>query len=64
MPKTRPKLNSSQGQAILCRLSLFVGFPKGYQIFHAPEPICNTRSHGRTHAECTMNFDEVVGEIV
>ena len=30
----------------------------------AGKPICHATGHGRTHAERTMNFDEVVGEIV
>ena len=42
---------------------LFVGFPEGYQIFYAPQPICDASGHCRRHAQCTMNLDEVVSEI-
>ena len=38
--------------------------PQGHKVIHVPEPICDTSGHCRTHAKCTMNFDEVVGEII
>jgi hypothetical protein len=43
---------------------LFVGFPEGYQVLYAPQPICNASGHCRGRAKCTMNLDEIVGEIV
>jgi len=46
------------------RPPLLVGFPESYQVFHTPEPICDASGHRWTHAECTMNLDEVVREIV
>jgi hypothetical protein len=36
------------------------GFPEGNQVLYAPEPIRDASGHGRGHAKCTMNFDEVV----
>jgi hypothetical protein len=41
-----------------------MGFPEGYQILHAPQPIRDASGHSRGHAKCTMNFDEVVGKII
>src|SRR5579859_2317791 len=41
-----------------------MGFPEGNQILYAPKPIRHASSHCWTHPKCTMNFDEVVGEIV
>jgi hypothetical protein len=35
--------------------------PNSYTL---PRPIRHASGHGRGHAKCTMNFDEVVGEIV
>jgi|SRR5271166_1983157 len=43
---------------------LFVGFPESYKIIHIPDPICDASGHGRGHAKCTMNLDEIVGEII
>ena len=38
--------------------------PEGYKVIHFPEPIRHASGHSWGHAECTMNLDEVVGEIV
>jgi hypothetical protein len=46
------------------RPPLLVGFPEGYKIIHIPEAIRNVSGHRGRHAKCTMNFCEVVGEIV
>jgi hypothetical protein len=46
------------------RPPLLIGFPKGNQVFYAPEPICNASRHCRTHSQCTVNLDEIVGEII
>jgi hypothetical protein len=46
------------------RPPLLVGFPVGYQILYTPQPICDASGHGRGRAKCTMNLDEIVGEIV
>jgi len=43
---------------------LFLGFPEGNQIFCALQPIRCTSGHGRGRAKCTLNLDEVVGEII
>jgi hypothetical protein len=43
---------------------MFVGFPEGYEVIYLPEPIRNASGHCWTHAKCTVNFDEVVGEII
>src|SRR5271170_3236753 len=43
---------------------LFVGFPEGYWIIYVPESIRYTSGHSWRHAKCTMNFDEVVREII
>jgi hypothetical protein len=43
---------------------MLIGFPEGYKIFDAPEPICDASGHGWRQAKCTMNLDEIVGEIV
>jgi hypothetical protein len=37
--------------------------PEGNKVIHIPESVCNASGHGWGHAECTMDFDEVVGEI-
>jgi hypothetical protein len=46
------------------RLPLLVDFPKGNKVIYIPEPIRDASGHGRGHAKCTMNLDEVIGEIV
>ena len=46
------------------RPPLLVGFPEGYQVLYAPESIRNASGHRGRHAKCTMNFCEVVDEIV
>ena len=43
---------------------LLVAFPEGYKIIHIPESIRHASSYRRRHAKCTMNLDEVVGEII
>src|SRR5207237_8410170 len=43
---------------------LFVGFPESHQVLDTPEPICYASRHCWTHAKCTMDFYEVVGEII
>jgi hypothetical protein len=45
------------------RPPLLVGFPEGHKVIHFPESIRDASGHSRGHAKCTMNFDEVVGEI-
>ena len=46
------------------RPPLLVGFPESNQFFHAPQPIRDARSHRGRRAECTMNLDEIVCEII
>src|ERR1700692_2161521 len=41
-----------------------IGFLEGNQILNAPKPIRNASGHRPLHAKCTMDFDEVVCEIV
>jgi hypothetical protein len=50
----------------LCRSfrPLLVLFPQCNQVSHFPQPICDARGHRWTRAKCTMNLDEVVGEII
>jgi hypothetical protein len=43
---------------------LLVGFPEGNQIRNFPEPIRDASGHSWGHAKCTVNLDEVVGEII
>jgi hypothetical protein len=43
---------------------LFVGFPEGYKIIYVPEPIWSRQGHRWRRAKCTMNFNEVVREII
>lgn len=43
---------------------LLVGFPEGNQILYTPQPIRDVRGHCRGHAQCTVNLDEVVAEII
>ena len=42
----------------------FVLLPKGHKLIHVPQPICDASGHRRAHAQCTMNLDEVVSEII
>src|ERR1019366_4834561 len=37
--------------------------PQSHEVIHVPQSICHASSHCRTHAQCTMNLDEVVSEI-
>jgi hypothetical protein len=46
------------------RPPLFVGFPESNQVLYAPQPIRYASGHSWGHAKCTMDLDEVVGEIV
>jgi hypothetical protein len=46
------------------RPPLLVGFPEGYQILYALQPIRDASGHSRGRAKCTMNLDEVVGKII
>jgi hypothetical protein len=51
----------------LCRSfcpPLLIRFPEGYQVCHVLEPIRNASGHRRSHAQCTMNLDEIVREVV
>src|SRR5664279_4643923 len=41
-----------------------VCFPQGYKVGHVPQPICDASGHRWSPANCTMNLDEVVGEII
>jgi len=43
---------------------LFVCFPQGHKISHVPQSICNASGHCWSYAQCTMNLDEVVREII
>ena len=46
------------------RPPLLVGFPEGNQILYTPQPIRHASGHGWRRAKCTMNLDEIVGEII
>jgi hypothetical protein len=46
------------------RPPLLVCFPEGNQILYAPQTICDASGHCGGRAKCTMDFDEVVSEIV
>jgi hypothetical protein len=46
------------------RPPLLVGFPEGYQIFYAPQPICNASGHRWGRTKRAVNLDEIVREIV
>ena len=34
-------------------------FPRGHQILHVPQPICDARRHRWTHSQRPMNLDEI-----
>ena len=50
--------------AALSSPPLFVVFPEGYKVIYIPEPIRHASGHCWRHAKCTVDFDEVVNEIV
>jgi len=67
IPSHRDAYHSSKSDGFMLPLfppPLLVGFPEGYQVLYAPEPICHASSHSRAHSQCTVNLDEVVGEII
>jgi hypothetical protein len=46
------------------RPPLLVGFPEGYRVFYAPQPIHDTSGHRWASAQRPVNLDEIVREII
>jgi hypothetical protein len=63
MKKMMNRTHRHVGTSVILRPPLFVGFPEGYDILYAPRPIRYASGHSRGRAKCTMNLDEIVGEI-